>query len=122
VGVAVTPLPVRPDDWRLAHKSGDRAFYDAARRATGAFECLFVRPDGLLTEGSFTSLFVERGGRLLTPPLARGLLPGVLRAELIENGLAEEADLSIGDLGQGFLVGNSLRGLLPAVLAGARSG
>ena len=122
VGVAVTPLPVRPDDWRLAHKSGDRAFYDAARRATGAFECLFVRPDGLLTEGSFTSQFVERGGRLLTPPLARGLLPGVLRAELIENGLAEEADLSIGDLGQGFLVGNSLRGLLPAVLAGARSG
>jgi para-aminobenzoate synthetase/4-amino-4-deoxychorismate lyase len=122
VEVAVTPLPVRVDDWRLAHKSGDRAFYDEARRTTGAFECLFVRPDGLLTEGSFTSLFVEQGGRLLTPPLARGLLPGVLRAELIANGSAEEADLSIGDLGRGFLVGNSLRGLLPAVLAEARSG
>jgi para-aminobenzoate synthetase/4-amino-4-deoxychorismate lyase len=122
VGVALAPLPVRPDDWRLAHKSSDRAFYDAARRARGAFECLFVRPDGLLTEGSFTSLFVERGGRLLTPPLARGLLPGVLRAELIESGLAEETDLSIGDLGQGFLIGNSLRGLMRAVLADMRSG
>ncbi|MGL6043617.1 MAG: aminodeoxychorismate synthase component I, partial [Sandaracinobacteroides sp.] len=79
VAVALAPLPVDPADWRLAHKSGDRGFYDAARRASGAFECLFVRADGLLTEGSFTSLFVEREGRLLTPSARLGLLPGVLR-------------------------------------------
>ena len=46
------------------------------RARGGHFEVLFARPDGLLTEGSFTNLFVERDGRLLTPPLARGLLPG----------------------------------------------
>ena len=42
------------------------------------FEVVFERPDGRLTEGSFTSLFVERGGRLVTPPAARGLLTGIL--------------------------------------------
>jgi len=115
--VALVPLPVDPSDWRLAHKSGDREFYDAARVASGCFEVLFVRPDGRLTEGSFTSLFVPRGDVLLTPPLADGLLPGVLRAELIASGAAREAVLTAADLSQGFQLGNSLRGLFPARLA-----
>lgn len=117
VEVAIAPLPVPPDDWRLAHKSGDRAFYDAARAAAGTFEVVFERPDGRLTEGSFTSLFLERDGRLLTPPAALGLLPGVLRAELLASGRAVEADLAAADLESGFLIGNSLRGLIPARLA-----
>jgi para-aminobenzoate synthetase/4-amino-4-deoxychorismate lyase len=114
--VALTPLPVQADDFRLRHKTSDRGFYDAARAAAGAFETVFVDPDGFLTEGSFTSLFVERGGRLLTPPLARGLLPGVLRARLIERGEAEERDLRAEDLGGAFYIGNALRGLIRARL------
>ncbi len=116
---ALVALPVDPTDWRLHHKSGDRAFYDEARRASGATECLFVRPDGLLTEGSFTSLFVVRGGLFLTPPARLGLLPGVLRAELLQAGQAKEAELTEADLADGFLLGNSLRGLFAARLAGA---
>ncbi|NJC34891.1 para-aminobenzoate synthetase/4-amino-4-deoxychorismate lyase [Sphingomonas jejuensis] len=115
--VPVVPLPVAPHDIRLRHKTSDRAFYDTARRAAGAFEVLFRRPDGLLTEGSFTNLFVERGGTLLTPPLSRGLLPGVLRTALINEGRAVEADLTEGHLAEGFLIGNAVRGLLPARLA-----
>ncbi|PZU45769.1 MAG: aminodeoxychorismate synthase component I [Sphingomonas sp.] len=116
VEVALCPLPLEAGDWRLAHKTGDRSALDAARRASGAFECLFVRPDGLLTEGSYTSLFVQRDGRLLTPPLSRGLLPGVLREMLLAEGRAEEADLRAADLATGFFIGNSLRGLMPARL------
>ena len=77
----------------------------------------FVDADGFLTEGSFTSLFVERGGRLLTPPLARGLLPGVLREVLIEEGRAEEADLRAEDLEGGFFVGQCGAGVDAARLA-----
>lgn len=117
VDVAAVPLPVDPADWRLRHKTSDRAFYDEARRGSGAFEALLVRPDGLITEGSFTSLFVPRGDRLLTPPLVLGLLPGILRARLLAEGRAEEAELRISDLEQGFFVGNALRGLMPARLA-----
>jgi para-aminobenzoate synthetase/4-amino-4-deoxychorismate lyase len=117
VEVALAPLPVEPEDFRLRHKTSDRRFYDDARAAAGAFEVAFVDPDGFLTEGSFTSLFVQRAGRLLTPPLARGLLPGVLREVLVEEGRAEEADVRAEDLAEGFFVGNAVRGLIAAVLA-----
>jgi len=116
---AVLALPVDPGDWRLRHKSSDRGFYDAglkAAQAAGADEALFLRDDGLVTEGCFTSLFVERGGQLLTPPARLGLLPGVLRRSLIEAGRAVEAELTLDDLKDGFLVGNALRGLMKAKL------
>jgi para-aminobenzoate synthetase/4-amino-4-deoxychorismate lyase len=116
VTVKVASLPVTSEDFRLAHKTSDRAFYDEARETSGTFEVLFRDRDGFLTEGSFTSLFVERNGRLLTPPLSRGLLPGILRERLIEEGRAEEADLTAKDLGSGFLIGNSVRGLIRATL------
>ncbi|HEX8446873.1 MAG TPA: aminodeoxychorismate synthase component I [Sphingomonas sp.] len=116
VDVAIVPLPVRPDDFRLAHKTSDRGFYDAARRAAGTFEVLFEAPDGRLTEGSFTNLFVERDGRLLTPALDAGLLPGVLRDRLVADGQAVEADLRRADLAHGFRIGNAVRGMIVARL------
>ncbi len=114
VDVALAGLPVDADDFRLRHKTTDRRFYDAARQ--GVFEVLFTHPDGYLTEGSFTNVFASDGAMLLTPPLSRGLLGGVLREELIETGQAREAELRAEDLQRGFFIGNSLRGLLPAKL------
>jgi para-aminobenzoate synthetase/4-amino-4-deoxychorismate lyase len=115
----VLPLPVDSGDWRLRHKTTERGFYDlglAVAQAAGAHEALFLREDGLVTEGCFTNLFVQRDGMLLTPPAALGLLPGVLRHSLIEAGRAREARLTLDDLAGGFLVGNALRGLMPADL------
>ena len=117
VDVAVRPLPVDPSDFRLRYKTTARRFLDSARHESGAFETLFTDPQGKLTEGSFTSLFVERGERLLTPPLERGLMPGLLRQQLLDDGKAEEADLTVDDLQQGFLIGNMVRGLMKARLA-----
>jgi len=113
------PLPVDPGDWRLRHKTSDRGFYaDALAAAQGenAAEALLVRADGLVTEGSFSNVFVEREGVLLTPPAGLGLLPGVLRRSLIESGAAREAELTLADLADGFFIGNALRGLVPARL------
>ena len=119
---AVLPLPVAQGDWRLRHKTSDRHFYeDALRAATaaGAQEALLLHDDGRLTEGSFTNIFVSRGDRLVTPPAALGLLPGVLRRSLLDSGRAVEGDVTMQDLEPGFFVGNALRGLLPAKLLGA---
>lgn len=119
---AVLPLPVSDGDWRLRHKTTDRGFYEAglaAAKQAGAGEALFLRDDGLVTEGTFTNIFVQRDGALLTPRADLGLLPGVLRRNLIESGSASEADLTLDDLAGGFLVGNALRGLIPARLLGA---
>ena len=115
VKVAVLPRMAAPGDFRLVHKTSDRRFYDEPRLAAGTFEILFTDEEGFLTEGSFTNLFVRDGERLLTPPLRRGLLPGVLRQVLIERGNAIERDLRPADLEAGFYVGNSLRGLVAAV-------
>jgi para-aminobenzoate synthetase/4-amino-4-deoxychorismate lyase len=115
VAVGVAPLPVEPHDFRLRHKTSDRRFYDDARRASGCFELLFQDAAGRFTEGSFTHLFVPEGERLLTPPLSRGILPGILRQRLIASGEAVEAD--VFELPGRFYLGNQLRGLMPARLA-----
>ncbi|PKP89541.1 MAG: aminodeoxychorismate synthase, component I, partial [Alphaproteobacteria bacterium HGW-Alphaproteobacteria-15] len=71
----------------------------------------------LVTEGSFTNLFVDGpDGALLTPPATLGLLPGVLREHLIADGRAREAQLTLDDLQHGFWLGNGLRGLMRATL------
>ena len=117
VEVVVRPLPVNGDDVRLRYKTTSRAFLEEARKAGGAFETIFVDPEGRLTEGSFTNLFVERDGKLVTPPLERGLLPGLLRQRLIAQGKAVEGDLTVDELSDGFLIGNNVRGLIRAKLA-----
>jgi para-aminobenzoate synthetase/4-amino-4-deoxychorismate lyase len=120
VKVAALPHPLDPSDWRLAHKTSDRGFYEdalAAARHYGAQEALLVRGDGRVTEGSWTSLFVDGpGGVLLTPPAHLGLLPGVLREHLMAEGRAREAELTLDDLTNGFWLGNALRGLMRAEL------
>lgn len=112
VTVAIRRRGVAPRDFRLAHKTTDRRIYP---RVEGRFETIYIDAENYLTEGSFTSIFVERDGKLLTPPLTRGILPGVLRAELIESGWAAEAELTLDDLDEGFFIGNALRGLVSAV-------
>lgn len=120
VKVAALPHPLDPSDWRLMHKTSDRGFYEealAAARGFGAEEALLVRADGLVTEGSWTSIFVEGpDGVLVTPPLALGLLLGVLRGSLIAEGRAREGEVSLDDLASGFWIGNAVRGLMRAVL------
>jgi len=105
-----------------AHKISNRQFYDGERERigalTGADEVLFLNKDNHLCEGSFTSLFIEKDEQLFTPPLSAGLLPGILRAELIKTRQATEQTLTIDDLTSTdkIYLGNSLRGLILAKL------
>ncbi len=102
------------------HKTTARPLYDEALRALEAdspvFDVLFLNERGEVAEGARSNVFVERDGRLLTPPLSSGALPGVLRAELLASGRAREAVLLPEDLQQHFWLGNALRGLMPVRL------
>lgn len=103
------------------HKSSRREPYDAARAEFSekdVDEVLILNERGELCEGSMTSLFVEMpDGQLLTPPLDSGILPGVLRADLIRERKARGQVLKTGDLaGKRLFVGNSLHGLIAAEL------
>jgi para-aminobenzoate synthetase/4-amino-4-deoxychorismate lyase len=101
------------------HKTTNREIYDGTRSRMvaaqpGLREVIFENTDGFLTEGSFTTLFLARNGRLLTPALRHGVLPGTLRAALLASRIAAEADLTRADLttGEPVYVGNSVRGLV----------
>lgn len=134
VALTSAPLPPNPAEWRVAisaHrlssadpwlriKTSHRPAYAAARASMplGCDEAILLNERGEVCEGTIASLFLRREGRLLTPALACGLLPGVLRAALLETGEAEEAVLAPADLGEGILYcGNALRGLIPARLS-----
>lgn len=67
-------------------KTTARAGYDALRaeaRSRGAFEVLVRAPGGELVEGTISNLFVVVEGKLATPPLASGALPGIVRAAIL---------------------------------------
>jgi len=114
--LAAVKRPTGADDWRLHHKTTARKLYRDALAAGGTYEVLMLDDAGFITEGCFSNIFVERGDKLVTPPLSRGLLPGVLRASLIEHGEAIEGDLRPYDLERGFFIGNAARGMVSAQL------
>ncbi len=106
----------------LRHKTTRRETHEEAyaEAVGGGFdEALLLNRQGRVADGSRNSVFAEFGGRLVTPPLAAGALPGVLRAELIAVGRAVEGDLGLADLARcdRLFVGNSLNGLRCAQLA-----
>lgn len=105
------------------HKTTRRAAYDAAlaeANAAGADEAILLNEHGRVADGSFTTLFVLRGGKLLTPPPSEGALPGILKRILAARAVPPvvEASLSLDDLrsADALYAGNSVRGLLPARL------
>ncbi|MDR7005701.1 aminodeoxychorismate synthase component I [Paraburkholderia strydomiana] len=110
------------DDPLLRHKTTHRAQYDRGWReaeAKGAFDTLFFNERGELTEGGRSNVFVKLAGRWWTPPLASGVLPGVMRSILLEddaNLQAAEKVLTEADVlsAEALLICNALRGALPA--------
>ncbi len=108
----------------LFHKTTRRELYDSEWQhyyeTQGADEVIYLNERGEFAEGSRTNIFIERDGKLRTPPLDSGLLPGVLRAELIAAGKAVEAVLLPDDLetADAIYLGNSVRGLVRAAAAG----
>lgn len=116
--IALSNVTVQSDDPLLFHKTTARTVYsralDEARARTGCFDAILCNERGELTEGSFTNLFVDLDGQTLTPPLSSGLLPGVLRADLLIRKQAIEAVLTPADLARAdrIRVGNAVRGLV----------
>ncbi len=108
------------DIW-LGYKTTRRAVYDMARAGLplSVDELLFLNERDELCEGTITNLFLTMpDGRRLTPSLRCGLLPGVLREELLDNKEVSESVLTLTDLknAQSIHCGNSLRGLIRAEL------
>ena len=110
------PQPVDRDNPMLYHKTTQRQVYERALAGVPeGDEALLYNEQGELTEFCIGNLVVELEGRRWTPPLACGLLPGTLRAELLAQQRIEERVLHFEDIKRAeriYLV-NSVRGLVP---------
>jgi para-aminobenzoate synthetase/4-amino-4-deoxychorismate lyase len=111
-----------PQDAMLFHKTTHRPLYAEAFKAAtqaGFDDVLFLNLRGEVTEGAIHNLFVEKGGRLFTPPIECGLLAGVHRRHLLETRPdVSERVLHLEDLRQADAVYlfNAVRGLRLAVI------
>src|SRR5690606_36010579 len=114
---AVFPEPADSADPFLRHKTTHRPLYARAlawAQERGFDEAVLLNERGEVTEGTRTTVFVRRGGRLLTPPLASGGLGGVYRAHLLATRPdADEEVLTLADLfgADAVYLCNALRGL-----------
>jgi len=135
VKVTQAPLAPNPDRWvvqvsdkRLSSddpwlriKTTNRALYDAERAALpkGVDEWVFLNEAGHVCEGTITNIFVTlANGDRVTPPVTSGVLPGILRQQLLAQGWAERI-VTPDDLrsAREIMMGNALRGLIRADIA-----
>ncbi len=115
--VKLATRAIDSSDIFLYHKTTNRAVYEALARPM-CDDTLLFNERGELTEFTIGSLVVEFDGQFYTPPVECGLLPGVMRADLLEKGQVSERIIKLEELPQClrmFRV-NSVRGWQEALL------
>jgi para-aminobenzoate synthetase/4-amino-4-deoxychorismate lyase len=131
LAIEVSPYPHETSDIRIwltdertsssdpfrRHKTTRREPYDRLyekAREHGFEDVIFANENGEITEGAISNIFIARMGKLLTPPVSSGVLPGVLRRHILETSDdSGEAVLNVDDLktADGIYLCSSLRGL-----------
>jgi branched-subunit amino acid aminotransferase/4-amino-4-deoxychorismate lyase len=113
------------------HKTTSRLAYRLASeeaRAARADEALLISPEGWVLEGAASNVFIIRDGRVQTPPLSLGILPGISRSlalRLSERlGLEpEERPFTTADLARAdeIFVTNSVQEVVPLAFLEGRA-
>ncbi|RYG48920.1 bifunctional aminodeoxychorismate synthase component I/aminotransferase [bacterium] len=113
VSARLAEAPLSSTDPLLRIKTTCRDAYERElSRLWDADDVLFWNERGEATEFSIGNLVVRRGDRWITPPVESGLLPGVCRAELLDQGRIHEGVVSLEEVRNGAEVAriNALRG------------
>ena len=118
--VALAAQRIHSDAWYQSHKTTWRPLYEAGLRqaqAQGLWDLLYLNERDELVEGSRSSVFLKIDGRLVTPALDSGALPGVMREQLLADASlgAVERTVTAAELrrAEQLWLCNALRGLLP---------
>lgn len=96
----------------VRHKTTRRDSYAAFMPKPGCADTLLVNSHGEFTEFTMGNVALQLDGEWVTPPLSCGLLPGVMRAELISQGRLRERVVHRDELPSvhGLALVNSVRG------------
>ena len=122
--LALVPWRVNSQDPRLHHKTTRREVYVRARESVAKIhqlvhaEPLLVNERGEITETDIANVVFRLAGQLYTPPQRCGLLPGVMRDVLLQQGELHERVLPVEQLAdvEAFYLINDLRGWRDATL------
>lgn len=143
--ITATPVDAPPDSvsvllspWRRNERSPLAGLKTASyaenilaldhARAAGFDETLFHNTAGQLCEAGTSNVFIVRGGRVLTPSLDSGCLPGVMRSVII--GLAGKMGLTCVETSLGstdleeadeIFLTSAIRGPVPVSRLGQRA-
>ena len=81
-------------------------------------EKIYHNGKGELLETSIGNLVLKIDGKLYTPPIRLGILPGIYRQNLLETGQVEEKVLTLADFAQAEAIYgcNAVRGLYELIL------
>ena len=119
IRLKISPFRVDSRNPYLYHKTTYRDLYENARKQGGdCDDIVLVNERGEITESSIYNIVIKQNGRLLTPALSSGLLPGTLRAWLLDQNIVLEKIITMGNLRKAeelFLI-NSVRKWQKAVL------
>lgn len=115
--VSISKIQTNSKEPLLYHKTTYRPWYDEAMekiRQGLIFDEIFFNEKGELTEGARSNVLLQIDGELFTPPVKCGLLNGVLRQKLLNEGKIKEKVLYLKDLQKAekiFCI-NSVRGIV----------
>ena len=112
--VALAPGPSDSSNPFIYHKTTNRGLYSDAQAACPSHhDVLLFNERGELTESTIANLAVEINGKLCTPPIRCGVLPGTLRADLVERGELFERAITIAEMRRSprVVLLNSVRGM-----------
>jgi para-aminobenzoate synthetase/4-amino-4-deoxychorismate lyase len=97
--VRLATEPVHSKNIFLYHKTTFRSVYETARQSCpGCDDVLLWNEREELTESSIANIVMEMDGELYTPPVRSGLLAGIFRAWLLDQGKVKERILRVADL------------------------
>lgn len=99
--MSLHPLPGKPAGWHLVtvsarlpagdplarYKTGNKLLQILGRaeaETRGAHEALLLNSDGAIAEASSGNVFWIQAGKIYTPPLEAGILPGITRGLVID--------------------------------------
>lgn len=117
--VSIALAPIDSSSEYLRHKTSQRTIYSPHVPASSEiFDTLLYNERDEITEFTRGNVIVELDGQRVTPPVACGLLPGVLRADLLRRGEVCERIVTRADLHRATALwfANSVRGLVKANL------
>lgn len=117
--IVLAAAPVDSGNPFLYHKTTNREVYEQALAGRPGFDdVLLFNELGEVTESTIANVVLSLDGELVTPPLRCGLLPGTLRAHLLDERRIRERAITVQDVHASaarYLV-NSVRGFHPVLV------